>query len=289
MTRRRYAPTPHSHVKSGFTLIELLVVIAIIAILASILFPVFATAREKGRQAVCSSNLKQFMLGITMYTSDNNEKMPLSISGKSQVGPATAQANSIPEFGVHDEIMPYVKSRGLFQCPDDNGFKPGGSPTCGGKPCGGDTIADAYGTSYKFTKENFSIFPTAKPPTGNYNCIAGCANTNAKAKLLSGQDPPFPMPIPFFLRPSETRVMRCFVGPWEDTVAAPIAAGSPAVFHPAGEMMAFMDGHVKWVKSLEQENSYCNGPTFSPVRVLPTTDPNYKANGDGSCGAERVG
>jgi len=54
----------------AFTLIELLVVIAIIAILAAILFPVFAQAREKGRQAVCISNMKQFTLGMMMYVQD---------------------------------------------------------------------------------------------------------------------------------------------------------------------------------------------------------------------------
>ncbi|MBV9468486.1 MAG: prepilin-type N-terminal cleavage/methylation domain-containing protein [Abitibacteriaceae bacterium] len=279
--------------QQGFTLIELLVVIAIISILAAILFPVFATAKEKGRQAVCQSNLKQFMGAIIMYTNDYDEKMPLSISGNAQVGPATAQAAGIPEFGVHAEIMPYVKNSGVFKCPDDPGFKPGATPKCGGGAvtCAGDTIADAYGTSYKFTKENFSIFPSTKPPVGNYNCTTGCAQTNPKAKLLSGQDPPFPMPIAFFQRPAETRVMRCFVAPWEETPAGggPIPAGKPAVFHPDGEMMTFMDGHVKWVKSLDQENSYCNGPTYSPVRALPPSDPNYKANGDGSCGAERVG
>src|SRR5207249_756683 len=60
----------------AFTLIELLVVIAIIAILAAILFPVFARAREKARQSACLSNVKQLGLGIAMYTQDNDEFMP---------------------------------------------------------------------------------------------------------------------------------------------------------------------------------------------------------------------
>ncbi|MFP3905132.1 MAG: prepilin-type N-terminal cleavage/methylation domain-containing protein, partial [Armatimonadota bacterium] len=59
--------------RKGFTLIELLVVIAIIAILAAILFPVFARAREKARQSSCLSNVKQIMLSLMMYTQDNDE------------------------------------------------------------------------------------------------------------------------------------------------------------------------------------------------------------------------
>lgn len=62
--------------RRGFTLIELLVVIAIIVILAAILFPVFATAREKARQAACLSNLKQIGLGAMMYAQDYDESLP---------------------------------------------------------------------------------------------------------------------------------------------------------------------------------------------------------------------
>ena len=67
----------HQSKHSGFTLIELLVVIAIIAILAAILFPVFATAREKARQTQCLSNLRQFAMATMMYTQDFDETLPL--------------------------------------------------------------------------------------------------------------------------------------------------------------------------------------------------------------------
>src|SRR5690606_6779733 len=66
----------NSGAKRGFTLIELLVVIAIIAILAAILFPVFARARENARRASCQSNLKQIGLGLMQYTQDYDERLP---------------------------------------------------------------------------------------------------------------------------------------------------------------------------------------------------------------------
>ncbi len=90
---------------SGFTLIELLVVIAIIAILAAILFPVFAHAREKALQASCASNEKQLMLAILMYVQDYDETMPF------------CQINDYTEPSIPGKIMPYVKNNKLFECP----------------------------------------------------------------------------------------------------------------------------------------------------------------------------
>src|SRR4051812_33595094 len=107
--------------RPGFTLIELLVVIAIIAILAAILFPVFAQARESARKATCSANLHQFAMAVMQYAGDYDEAMPLSVSGNSQIGLKMSQANNVPQFGVHWEIMPYVKSQEVFRCPNDNG------------------------------------------------------------------------------------------------------------------------------------------------------------------------
>ena len=111
--------------KRGFTLIELLVVIAIIAILAAILFPVFAQAREKARQTTCLSNSKQLALGLYMYLQDYDETYPM---GQYQTSPPAKKV----QYSWSDEIYPYVKNGntntdgddfhangkdGLYRCP----------------------------------------------------------------------------------------------------------------------------------------------------------------------------
>jgi prepilin-type N-terminal cleavage/methylation domain-containing protein/prepilin-type processing-associated H-X9-DG protein len=109
---------------SAFTLIELLVVIAIIAILAAILFPVFAQAREKARQASCISNYRQDMLGVLMYSEDYDELMPqgtLNFSGAWQQfyfysTPAPVGSTvSINEWG--NGVNPYINNYGIYDCP----------------------------------------------------------------------------------------------------------------------------------------------------------------------------
>jgi prepilin-type N-terminal cleavage/methylation domain-containing protein/prepilin-type processing-associated H-X9-DG protein len=96
--------------RRGFTLIELLVVIAIIAILAAILFPVFARAREKARQSSCLSNVKQIGLAFQQYKQDYDELWPLMWWGGANWEPASAGW-----WG--GEITPYVKNAQIFRCP----------------------------------------------------------------------------------------------------------------------------------------------------------------------------
>jgi len=123
-------------VRRGFTLIELLVVIAIIAILAAILFPVFAKAREKARQTSCLNNVKELTLAMLMYTQDYDEMFPAYDTG--WTGQMTYGANPVcdgaPEINWHNDygyrktwcsdIYPYVKNAQIYRCPSR------GNPVC---------------------------------------------------------------------------------------------------------------------------------------------------------------
>ena len=121
--------------KKGFTLIELLVVIAIIAILAAILFPVFAQAREKARMTSCLSNLKQMGTAFIMYLDDYDETFPPYIQLNSSGQPIANNDWSTPGgwrdaytakgvggrvYAWHDSIFPYVKNLKMFKCPSRN-------------------------------------------------------------------------------------------------------------------------------------------------------------------------
>jgi prepilin-type N-terminal cleavage/methylation domain-containing protein/prepilin-type processing-associated H-X9-DG protein len=105
----------------AFTLIELLVVIAIIAILAAILFPVFATARESARKASCQSNLKQLGLAIKQYEQDY-DGFTVTSGGEcygSPAGTGCNKANPVPGLQWQWLIQPYVKNWGVYKCPSD--------------------------------------------------------------------------------------------------------------------------------------------------------------------------
>jgi prepilin-type N-terminal cleavage/methylation domain-containing protein/prepilin-type processing-associated H-X9-DG protein len=147
----------HSFQK-GFTLIELLVVIAIIAILAAILFPVFAQAREKARAVTCLSNMKQLGLGIMMYTEDYDE-----------VNPYVYGNNGHPDSSWCTIVMPYVKNVGVFSCPDDTYSR-------------GPNDVDAYGNKLNAPprKNSYSLTLVWNDWTGQYS-----ASGSALASITS--------------------------------------------------------------------------------------------------------
>jgi prepilin-type N-terminal cleavage/methylation domain-containing protein len=107
--------------KRAFTLIELLVVIAIIAILAAILFPVFAQAKEAAKKTVCLSNMKQIGLGLQMYLNDDDDVMFF------RAGWANSRSGVIPTANSNrwwNLLVPYLKSTAIYACPSDSQASP---------------------------------------------------------------------------------------------------------------------------------------------------------------------
>jgi len=103
--------------RRGFTLIELLIVIAIIAILAAILFPVFAQAREKARAASCLSNTKQISLAFAMYNQDYDEGFMATVSERQAPPSVPDTADAKAPYSYRMLLQPYIKSQQIFRCP----------------------------------------------------------------------------------------------------------------------------------------------------------------------------
>lgn len=135
--RKTDSPFPFPRTRTAFTLIELLVVIAIIAILAAILFPVFARAREKARQTACLNNLKQIGTALMSYAQDYDETLPGNSSNAAGNGGGAANVslgfmqpyanNTNQQAIIARDIQPYLRNIQVFVCPDANPRT--GSPT----------------------------------------------------------------------------------------------------------------------------------------------------------------
>ncbi len=197
--------------RQGFTLIELLVVIAIIAILAAILFPVFARARENARKATCQSNLKQIATAALMYGQDYDEWA----MGWNQGGNCTASSRTggWPEHA----LVPYVKNSQVFMCPNRR-FT--GNPGCGNFAPWAQTLN--LGSSY------------------GWNCRGlGNGRGTAMAQILKPADL-----IWFGDGGNPWRIWKR--SPEGCGAAYTSDATEP---HSEGRNVAFCDGHVKWVKS----------------------------------------
>lgn len=149
----------------GFTLIELLVVIAIIAILAAILFPVFAAAKEAAKRTVDLSNASQIGLGVKMYLNDSDDTMPIFYAYNSD---ATIYSPAV-HHGTEVLIFPYLKSKEVFKSPLDDG-----SPYLANDPGvvangGASTYWQAYGSSYRF---GHCMFTTAADESSQNNSFS---------------------------------------------------------------------------------------------------------------------
>ncbi|MEN6642415.1 MAG: DUF1559 domain-containing protein [Armatimonadia bacterium] len=198
--------------RRGFTLIELLVVIAIIAILASILFPVFARAREKARQTSCLSNIKQLALGCIMYAEDYDEQLPyedLDINGS-----GTEDAG---DMSWRSMILPYSRNVQIFFCPSDRA--PAGTRY--------DGSAGDYSQVAGYAINVSHWDPGA--PTPPFGASMGQAEDSASVVLLWESTGTYE------------------VGQQSNSHGY-VRTDAAAKRHNDGQNCAFIDGHAKWMK-----------------------------------------
>ncbi len=224
--------------KQGFTLIELLVVIAIIAILAAILFPVFAKVREKARQTSCLSNEKQLGLAFQQYVQDYDEKYPCGLYAGSNYG-----------TGWAGQIYSYVKSTAMFACPDDSTShtSPGVVVSYGYNF----NVANPPHAEAEFVSDSKSVLVfeisgntgniTDPQETGPYhsacgNGVAGLGTFTFATGYLSG----------YGSSPGYTA---------SDGSSFPISTGR----HTDGANYLLCDGHAKWLKGSLVSSGYDNG------------------------------
>ncbi|MEO7715062.1 MAG: DUF1559 domain-containing protein [Capsulimonas sp.] len=264
---------------SAFTLIELLVVIAIIAILAAILFPVFAQAREKARAISCMSNMKQETLGVLQYMQDADEKYPLV----EHVGPG-----SKPYKTWVYTVLPYTKSLAVVQCPD-NSKNPYGYVI---PPNGAYTTPYYYPSfAYNFAylnpatdcaDANLIEGPTGTTPFGFPASEASIESTAATVMFVDvkiiGDDinyyyDSFPATAPASAS-ATTHVCEYSNGGWgagsfgDDPSGGNTADGTGnfAARHTKGGNVAFCDGHTKWLTP----GKLAAGTNWTPT--TPNTD-----------------
>ena len=242
-----------AHRHSAFTLIELLVVIAIIAALAAILFPVFAKAREKARQAACMSNLKQIGLGILQYNQDFDETFPLSVVTPVATPPPGALV------GWADAIQPYIKNRQVFSCP--------------GEPFPQTDIPYNAGYTDYWMNKNAGDGQQTVPLCANpsLTILLGDGGSTGSAILANST--------------ARYRSNGCN-GAGDGTAAGmdrfqPVCPGSGLARnlggggwrHSEGANYGFADGHVKWIKNKGAQNSaviWNGGSTFAQSGSNPT-------------------
>jgi prepilin-type N-terminal cleavage/methylation domain-containing protein/prepilin-type processing-associated H-X9-DG protein len=250
--------------QKGFTLIELLVVIAIISILAAILFPVFARARESARRASCMSNLKQIALAEIMYTQDYDERVSGAYNHASPSTTGVCYSGSLGYYALWGALLqPYLKSTQVLICPSaiataysspgststsvcnfyGYGVSYGWNTTGLGYNAGGTTLAQLQ------TPAEVIMFADDRGATPTSTLAPGAGYYNLFAPSLFTSSGTYPI------------YDSAGNGWWtnEYTGATTDSVGRINQRHFDGANVAFVDGHVKWLKLpgiLTKDNTY---------------------------------
>jgi prepilin-type N-terminal cleavage/methylation domain-containing protein/prepilin-type processing-associated H-X9-DG protein len=225
----------HKQNKFGFTLIELLVVVAIISILAAILFPVFARARENARRASCLSNMKQMGLGFMMYVQDYDDSYPFY----QRTGDGSA-----PEGGYWytttwywmNEIYPYVKNIQIFRCPSSlNQGTSKASIRVANYGVNQNIIGSQANPSIKMAQIDAPSTMYMVMDAGQYNINYSAALSNAAKSGQVGHSYYIPGVCTFY-------------GTYMSSVSYGWQRDDCNTYrHLGGENIAYADGHVKWL------------------------------------------
>ncbi|HEY3418123.1 MAG TPA: DUF1559 domain-containing protein, partial [Armatimonadota bacterium] len=223
----------------GFTLIELLVVIAIIAILAAILFPVFAKAREKARQTSCLSNLRQLGLGVMQYVQDFDEIYPFSVIAMPGGTPPPADG----WWDAYRHVY-WPQLAAAYAGKGQSGQHLAQIEEC---PNGDPTYAVSYPMNYQYGANRF-IMPISWSPAGVLPLSLSEVTAPASTYLL--MDWGYTIAAPYYLNADTCQYLP---GAGQAGLATPAGASAWVINdfsngrHNGGVNMAFADGHAKWL------------------------------------------